>query len=296
MQNLVKCSCIILNIGRTSMHGDGDANSLIERYSGMVTEEQIARVIGSRQAAEVARPESAAERVGKSDAKAITDFMNSRRSEFQGGTAPAPDKKSYYADVEDVIYRIFNMTTFRTKDNREVDMRVVVLGPEGSTVRFVARGAMAGYVDTQGFERGDRVLIKDALIDTARSELKSISGTLITKLDGPGSQSLRVSDIDREMRNVDIVGKVASVYPVRRISRENGSSVAVSRITIADAESTIDASLWGSSALATAAIGANDYIKLEFCTVRERYGRLEVYANDLSRVLVNKDLESKARV
>ncbi len=296
MQNLVKCSCIILNIGRTSMHGDGDANSLIERYSGMVTEEQIARVIGSRQAAEVARPEGAAERVGKSDAKAITDFMNSRRSEFQGGSATAPDKKSYYADVEDVIYRIFNMTTFRTKDNREVDMRIVVLGPEGSTVRFVARGAMAGYVDAQGFERGDKVLIKDALIDTARSELKSISGTSIAKLDGPGSQFLRVSDIDKEMRNVDIVGKVASVYPVRRISRENGSSVAVSSITIADAESTIDASLWGSSALATAAIGANDYIKLEFCTVRERYGRLEVYANDLSRVLVNKSLESKAKV
>ncbi len=277
------------------MHGDDTMSELFDRYSGMVTEEQIARAISANASADT-QPAEAAERLSRTDARAVADFIFSRNQKAAVAAADSDtERRVYYADVEDVVYRIFNMTTFRTKDNREVNLRIVVLGLEGGTVRFVARGALANYIDAQGLERGDRILIKNALIDMARGELKSLAGTTIVKMAVSDSSFVHVSEIVREMKNVDVIGRVASIYPIRYINKENGSSVAVSRITIADSGGSLDASLWGSSAMVTAAMNANDYVKLEFCNVRERYGRLEIYANDLSRVLVNNGLEHKAK-
>ena len=278
------------------MHSYIPPNGPKDGHSSMVTKRQATRA-GEKVLASGGMPAENAEgieRVSGSDAKVVSDFMALKGD--KRGNPGGPENKTYYADVEDTVYRIFNMTTFRTKDNREVNLRIVVLGSEGSTVRFVARGALAGYVDALCIERGDRVLVRNSLVDMIRGELKSIAGTTIAKIGTSKGAIVHVSDINREMKNVDIVGKVVSIYPIRYISRENGASVATSRITIADSKGSIDASLWGSSAIATAAMSANDFVKLEFCTVRERYGRLEIYANDLSRILVNREIASRAMV
>ncbi len=276
------------------MHGEDSIGELLDRYSGMATERQIRRVMHEEQAPASEQTAASAERAVTSDAKAIADFISSRSASKSTKAAEELKKKIYYADVNDIVYRVFNMTTFRTGDSKEVNMRVVVLGKEGNTLRFVARGSLASYIDAQGIERGDKVLIRKSLINIERSELKSISDTTIVKLGASESTVVQISNIDKEMRNVDILGKVAAIYPIRYISRENGASIATSRITITDSGRSMDASLWGSSAIATAAMNPNDYVKLEFCTVRERYGRLEIYANDLSRVLVTRKLAGKA--
>jgi hypothetical protein len=97
------------------------------------------------------------------------------------------------------------------------------------------------------------------------------------------------------MRNIDIIGKVVEISPIRHVSALSGGAIAVSGCVLSDLSSTVGVSLWGSSALATASMHVNGFAKIEFCSARVRNEKMEVYASDLSRVVAGKAFAGRLR-
>jgi hypothetical protein len=98
------------------------------------------------------------------------------------------------------------------------------------------------------------------------------------------------------MKNIDIIGKVVEISPIRHVSAlSNGDAIAVAGCVLSDLSNTVGVSLWESSALATASMHVNGFAKIEFCSSRVRNEKIEVYANNLSRVVVGKSFAGRLR-
>ncbi len=188
------------------------------------------------------------------------------------------------ADVTDKIYRIFNPERSPAGSKH----RIVVLGEEGNTLPVKISGRISDAIDAAPFERGDTVEIRGIL--TAPDGTGSVipNGT-ITKIKPTGM--LSVSDysvIVSSVQGVDIMGVITEIGPIRHISGLGGKRpVPVASCVMSDGKTNATASFWGSSALATAEIRANSYVKLEFCNIRVLEGKIMINATDTTRVLAH---------
>lgn len=216
---------------------------------------------------------------------AVSEFMSMNK---QHGSSAEGER--YTVDVRDYIYRIFNPTEFQTQ-NRKVVRRVIVLGREGHTVKVTLYDKYAEFIDINAFERGDVVLAKNMLVDNIGGELRNTRDTLMSRVMPSQTGITDFSKLAEGQKNIDIIGKmleIGSIRYVNTLSRE--SQVAVADCVITDSEISIPISLWGSSAMMTTGMNPNDYVKIEFCSVRSRNSSIEIYAQDASRVLISKSL------
>ncbi len=263
-------------------------SEVIDNYDGMITRAQASAIANNGN--------DFAAKLGADDItsiKALSEFFSML------GRQGAPllgkqNEKAYTVNVQDRIYRVFNPVEY-VINGRQNTKRTIVLGSEGSTMKFNIKGKLSDFIDANAFERGDMVIVKNAVLDTSTGELSSISSTMINKVMPSTIMPIYDYSTLREgMKNIDIVGKVLELGPVRYVNRLTGSGqIAVVDAILSDMSSTIKASLWGSSATLTAKLNVGDFIKIEFCNIIARNGSLEIYASDLSRVVSNKLFERK---
>ena len=156
---------------------------------------------------------------------------------------------------------------------------------------------LSPLMDSAAFERGDTVLVSNALLDLRNGELKEGEGTSMSRFAPTKMESIvDYSVLTEGMKNVDIIGKIAETSPVRQVNAlSNGSTIAVADCVISDLDRTISVSLWESSALAIANAHVNDFVKIEFCSTRIRNEKIEVYASNLSRVVVEQGIAGRLR-
>ncbi|MGC8729876.1 MAG: hypothetical protein ACP5RP_00615 [Candidatus Micrarchaeia archaeon] len=195
-------------------------------------------------------------------------------------------------NIEDTIYRIFNESTYDVAGKRNTK-RIIILGKEGDTIKVNLYGKLADYIDLNGFEAGDIVIITNLIFDSSGNARNS-PNTYISKIRPGGSAITNYSEIKSEMRNINIIGKVIEIDPIRYITRiDKQSQVPTCRIKLSDLLHEISVSLWESSALSTVNMHINDYVKIEFCASKVRNDTIEIYANNYSRVLISKALSNR---
>lgn len=251
-----------------------NSEDVMDDHYGMITRAQANAMVGT---SESLAPDAKQDRITVSD---VNEFISLHK-----GEAPA-DGQAHTVDVEDLVYRVFNMQRIDSAGRRA--SRNVVLGTEGNTVVLSLFGASAESIDADRIERGDIVFVRGALIDLQGGSLKGANGTAISRLVPSHNAVTDFSLLSEGQRNMDVSGRVVEIGPVRYVNRLSVGRVAVSDCAIADGSSTLPVSMWGSSALATSSIRVNSTVKVEFCSVRGRNGSVEIYAGDLSRVLVLK--------
>ncbi|MGC9190356.1 MAG: hypothetical protein ACP5FR_00370 [Candidatus Micrarchaeia archaeon] len=150
-------------------------SEVIDNYDGMITRAQ-ASVIASN-------GNDFAAKLGADDItsiKALSEFFSML------GKQGAPllgkqNEKAYTVNVQDRIYRVFNPVEY-VVNGRQNTKRTIVLGSEGSTMKFNIKGKLSDFIDANAFERGDMVIVKNAVLDTSTGELSSISSTMINKV------------------------------------------------------------------------------------------------------------------
>jgi len=253
---------------------------LIDKYSGMITTKQAESIIENNAGDDSGKiPETIS-------VKSLLEFLNNKNSALGIRTV----------NVQDYIYRIFNPFTY-SYSNRQGKSRSLVLGSEGSTIKLNLAGKASDFIDIGKFERGDLVLMKNLLLDSTGSELNSGSSTIISRIN-PAPARSTISDyslLKEGLKNIDVLGKLIEMNPIRYINSSDGSGqIAVTDCVISDMNNTANVSLWESSALATAGMNVNDFIKIEFCSVRFR-NRIEIYASNLSRIVSGKGFANRLR-
>ncbi|MGD0728687.1 MAG: hypothetical protein ABR981_01270 [Candidatus Micrarchaeaceae archaeon] len=261
-----------------------DADKLVDKFSGFITKEQAEKILKS-EANDAPRPVKKAPTTIN-----VKELLNNIKAGMNANRMLDDAKDADETiNIKDQIYRIFNSTT-NTVNGKDITRRYIILGEEGSTVRFNLKGNASEFIDINGFERGDVVAVSNAIFDNSSAELKSTVHTVINKI----TPSKRVpitdySSIKEDLRKVDVIGRVLEIGTIRHVTRLGSTGqIAVASCTITDGRNSVDASFWGSSAIRTASMKTNDFIKIEFCDVRVREGKLQIYANDSSRIATGK--------
>lgn len=267
-----------------------DADTLVDKFSGFITKEQAEKILN-----EGVDPNASfvkQQRPPLSIKDLLFDIRNFGESNSR--LRELTQHREQLVNVQDKVYRIFNSTAVPI-NGKSVERRSVILGEEGATIRFNLKGNICSFIDLNAFERGDTITITNAVIDPLRAELKSGSNTVINKMEPSRLPVINdFSQLKDGQRKVDIVGRIMEIGSIRHVNVLSATTqIAVSSCMITDGTTNIDASLWGSSALKTATMKANDHVKMEFCDVRMREGKLQVYANDISRVVTGSYFATK---
>ncbi|MGC8622995.1 MAG: hypothetical protein ACP5SJ_03220 [Candidatus Micrarchaeia archaeon] len=273
------------------------AEGVLEDLSGMVSRETAMRIASGEIGA-------GADYSGKAslspqdsiDVAGLLEFINSRPSVNLNKSLFQPQQavSDYIVNVKDTLYRVFNLVEYNYGARKGVK-RYIVLGKEGKTIRMAVFDNLAKLVDLEAFERGDTVLVRNAAL-TQNGELKSIKNTFISKIAPSPLPIPSFADLKGNEKNVDAIGKVVEIYPIKYVNRLDGTGqIGVANCTLSDSSSTMRATFWGSSASATASLNVNDIIKIEFCSVRSQGEEKELYVGDSSRVFASKLLASRIR-
>ena len=283
------------------MQGDElvSAEDVIESLSGMVSREKAGAIANdpANPNPQTSSPNDAAA-ADFTDVASLLEFINSKFSAmqshqlFQQQRQPTQQSTDYFVNVNDYLYRVFNQSVYDYGSRKGVK-RDIVLGKEGKTIRMTLFDNLSRIIDSEAFERGDTVRIRNAVI-TQNGSLKSINKTVISRV---APSALAISDFSTLKgyeKNIDVIGKVIEIYPIKYVNRLDGSGqVGVANCTLSDSSTTIRAAFWGSSAAATADLNVNDIVKIEFCSVHMRGEDKELYVNDSSRVFSSKLLAER---
>lgn len=268
------------------------ADDLLEELSGMVSRRDAELLAGAEGQAQnkAQRPYA-----GVNDVTDVVELLEFANANSMVSTPLVEGQKvaEYAVNVRDRIYRVFNQADYNYGNARGVK-RELVLGREGRTVRLTLFNNLSRLVDITPFERGDTVLVRNAVLNVAGGTLKGTSRTVLLRLSPSGGGITNFSALKGGERNIDIIGKVVEIYPIKYVNRLDAEGqIGVANCVISDLNESMNVAMWGSSAIATANINANDVIKIEFCSVRERNGVKEVYATETSRILASKSLEGR---
>lgn len=251
------------------------AEDVLDSFSGMITREQALSIANGEDPA--AHPE------GSTNVAGLLEFIKAMR----GAKRSEDAAKLYTVNIEDTVYRIFNEVEGSSR-------RTVTLGRVGSTINAMLTDRLSSIVDERGFERGDLMAIGGASLDIVNERLV---GTKSTTLSRTRRSNLGITDfsmLKESDRNIDIVGKVTEIGPLRYVNRLGASGqIAVADCKLTDTVNYIDVTFWGTSALLSKRMHVDDFIKIEFCSIRDVESKLQVNAGELSRVLISKELAAR---
>lgn len=268
------------------------AEDLLEELSGMISRSDAELLAES---AEQMKGETQRSDIRANDVTDVAELLEFANANSVVRTPFIEEQKTveYIVNVKDRLYRVFNQVDYDYRNGKGVK-RELVLGREGKTARLTLFNNFSRLIDAAPFERGDTVLVRNAVLNVGNGTLKSTSRTVLLRVSPSGSGITNFSLLKGGERNIDIIGKVVEIYPIRYVNRLDAEGqIGVANCVISDMSESMNVAMWGSSALATININVNDAVKIEFCSVRIRNDVKEVYATDTSRILVNKNLESR---
>ena len=267
---------------------------IMDKFSGMISKEDAIKIMNGEISLNLEenneQPKIQKQQINDiTDARSTIAFINTKKT-----TLNANDKNTtnYIVDIKDVVYRIFNPMESKLKKGIK---RTIVLGYEGSTINLVVHNKLSDFIDVNAIERGDTIFIRNAVLDIKQSLLYDQKNTIISKISPTNNKIYAVSELSAGMRGVDVIGRITEIGTIKYVSALGNDQVAVASAKLSLNNVSVDVSLWGSSALATTRMNLNDFVKIEFCNVRSKFDKLEIIANDYSRVFSSNLLAQKVR-
>ncbi len=97
----------------------------------------------------------------------------------------------------------------------------------------------------------------------------------------------KISSVKPTSRDIELIAKVAQVYPVSNFTRKDGQSGKVASLVVADETGSIRLTCWGNMADQAAKAKPNDVIKIIGGYARDNQGRLEIHLNERANLVVN---------
>lgn len=193
--------------------------------------------------------------------------------------------------IEDKIYRIFNKITINNGNIQRI-RRIVVLGDEGKTITTVLWDKNCNFIDSMLIQRGDRVSISSLKVKKSNDEIEltNTAGTYIVKTSPSYNFRSNFSEFIGNEKNIDILGRILSISPIRYFKDLDGKQSGVSECSITDGTTEAHVTMWRSSSTYSSDMHPGMYVKIEFASVKILDEKIEITASDTSRILIGQGL------
>jgi replication factor A1 len=198
-------------------------------------------------------------------------------------------ENTYDVSLKVEIQRVFRVSTFNKKDGSEGKVLAMVVADDSGSTRLVFWDDKADEVE--GIEPGEVIGVNHAYTRPNRDgddiEIHVGKSTVIErglkdKIDtaestpkySSSSEPLGMKDIvdlETGMNDVDIEGKIATIYDVKTFTRKDGGEGQVQNIVIADKTSNIRVTFWGEDNEHIAKAKEGDVIRILHGYVKEGF-------------------------
>lgn len=213
---------------------------------------------------------------------------------------------TYDVSLKVKIQRVFRVSTFTKKDGNDGKVLAMVVADESGSTRLVFWDEKADEAD--GIEEGEVIRVDHAYTRPNRdgSEIEVHVGRssviergLKDKIDAVESTPTvsssaeplgmkDIADLEIGMNDVDIEGKIATIYDVKTFTRKDGDEGQVQNIVIADQTSKIRVTFWSEDIGQISEAKEGDVIRILHGYVKEGFrGGLEYQVGNKSEIKLN---------
>ncbi len=215
-------------------------------------------------------------------------------------------ESTYDVSLKVEVQRVFGVSTFNKKDGSEGKVLAMVVADDSGSTRLVFWDDKADEVE--GIEPGEVIGVNHAYTRPNRDgddiEIHVGKSTVIErglkdKIDtaestpkySSSSEPLgmkNIVDLETGMNDVDIEGKIATIYDVKTFTRKDGGEGQVQNIAIADKTSNIRVTFWGEDNEHIAKAKEGDIIRILHGYVKEGFrGGVEFQVGRSSKIKLN---------
>jgi replication factor A1 len=212
------------------------------------------------------------------------------------------------------IQRVFNLSTFtKKKDDSEGKVLSMIVADDTGTARLVFWDDRAEEMeDAQANEiirvtgaytklnrDGNEIEIhagNAAKIDRElKDKIKTVKASAVSSISSTPLGMKNIGDLTTNMWDVDIEGKVATVYDVKTFTKKDGSEGQVRNVVIADQTSKIRVTFWDEDVDKIAKVKEGDVIRIIHGYTKEGFrGGLEFTVGKKAEIVLNpKDSQLK---
>jgi replication factor A1 len=213
---------------------------------------------------------------------------------------------TYDISLKVEVQRVFRLSTFTKKDGTDGKVRAMVVADDSGSTRLVFWDEKADEVED--IEPGEVIRVSHAYTRSNRdgSEIEvhvgrssaierklkdSIETVETTSSYGSGIEPIGmkdIADLTVEMRDVDVQGKIATIYDVRTFTRKDGGEGKVQNIIIADSSSKVRVTFWGDDIDQIADAKEGDVIRILHGYVKEGFkGGVELQVGSKAEIKLN---------
>ena len=200
-----------------------------------------------------------------------------------------------HIDISGRIMRIFDANTFQRKTGIEGRVQNIVIADKTGSIRIVFWDDQIDKI--KQFKRGDVVTIRNGYLRKGLNNQFEISlgkeGVITTGHDSPDYPpieyvKIKIRDIEDKMNNIDITGRVSSVFGVREFLKKDGSTGKVGNFTIMDDTGEIRVTLWDKKAELLNNLVKNDLIRIENAYSKMGLNSVEINLGFSSNISIEK--------
>jgi replication factor A1 len=205
------------------------------------------------------------------------------------------------------IQRVFNLTTFEKKrDNSEGKVLSMIVADDTGTTRLVFWDDRAEEMEdaqpdeiirvTGAYSKpnrdGSEIEIhagNNAKVERElKDNMKTVDAVTVSSSSSPPLGMKSIVDLTIDMWDVDIEGKVATIYDVRTFTRKDGSEGQVRNVVIADQTSKIRVTFWDDDVDKIAKVKEGDVIRILHGYTKEGFrGGLEYTVGKKAEIVLN---------
>ena len=181
-----------------------------------------------------------------------------------------------HVDISGRVMRIFDVNTFQRKTGIEGRVQNIVIADKTGSIRIVFWDDQIDKI--KQFKRGDVVTVRNGYLrkgfnnefEVSLGKDGVISGGQ-DSIDYPPINyvKLKIRDIEDKMNNIDVTGRVSSIFGVREFAKKDGSVGKVGSFIIMDDTGEIRVTLWDKKAELL-----NNLVKNDIVTIENAYSKM----------------------
>lgn len=187
-------------------------------------------------------------------------------------------------DISGRIMRIFDVNVFQRKTGTEGRVQNIIIADNTGSIRIVFWDDQIEKLNQ--FKRGDIVTIRNGYLRKGFNNEFEISLGKEGVISG-GSESpdyptinyvkLKIRDIEDKMNNIDVTGRISTIFGIREFAKKDGSIGKVGSFMIMDDTGEIRVTLWDKKAELL-----NSLVKNDLITIENAYSKMGLNSVDLN--------------
>ncbi len=200
-----------------------------------------------------------------------------------------------HVDISGRIMRIFDYNTFQRKNGAEGKVQNIVIADKTGSIRVV-------FWDDQieklkNFNRGDIVKITNGYLRKGLNNEFEISlgrdgnissGQESSDYPAVNYVKLKIRDIEDKMNNIDVTGRVSTIFGIREFGKKDGSIGKVGSFMLKDETGEIRVTLWDKKTELLNNLAINDLITIENAYSKTGLNSVDINLGSSSKISTEK--------